>query len=327
MLTTVYITNRREPMIQWFLDSLDRECDGDYSGLNVMVVDFYADEPGRKERFKALAHCPITHVTPKPTVWQGKHRLTKENYFAASNTRNTALCLAQDGYIAYADDLSVLVPGWLAQVRDAMNGGWIACGAFSKVKDLVVENGQIVSFAGWPDEPFPSIIPLPIQIMASAKQGYSKGFDSRWDAVNELEPFPCEGNFHYGCSLAMPVEALLAVNGFDEDCDSMSGEDYICGLMLRQKGFELRYCKRMLTLESEDLHFLEPPFKRIIKPKPGWKDSSHTILDWVRNGGRNRAPNYSDMRNLRSRVLAGEPFPVAQIPQHDWRDGQPINEM
>ena len=121
MLTIAYMTHRKEPLIGWFFDSLDNELGGQYEGVKVVVVDFYAqpcdgwteeDVEKRKAKFVELSKTDVLHVPPKPSVWQGPHRLTKVNYFAASSARNTAICLAEDGYVVFMDDLSVIMPGW-----------------------------------------------------------------------------------------------------------------------------------------------------------------------------------------------------------------------
>ncbi len=291
-------------MIEWFFDSLHLQCDGNYTNIKLVVVDFHAEIEGRQEYIKSRAHCPIIHTPPKPTPWQGKYRLTKDDYFAAANARNTALCYADDGYIVFVDDLSVLLPGWLQAVREAQVDGYIACGSYCKVLNLVVDKGVVTSY-----------------------DAYRPGVDSRIEAVQGDAPVKCGGNWMFGCSVALPVEALLHVNGFDEDCDSMGSEDYITGLMLGKNGFEMRYCKRMRTLESEERHNQGKPMKRIIKPMKGFIDSSHAILQWVINGERMRAPNYANLRELRAHILAGGQFPTGVNPQHDYRDGQPLTEM
>ena len=149
---------RPEPQIQWFLDSIRNECGGDYTGINLIVIAFHADEPWKSVSVvecdgEKLGDKLISYMVyqPKPCVWQGPHRLTKQDWFAASNARNTGLCYARDGWIAYVDDLSVLMPGWLNAVREAMAGNYIVLGAYKKVKNLVVENGVVRScweFAG-----------------------------------------------------------------------------------------------------------------------------------------------------------------------------------
>lgn len=307
LFTIAYLTNRREPMIQWFFDSLHRECSGIYDDIKVVVVDFYADYPGRRDEISKFAHSPLTHLPPAPNVWQGQYRLTTQDYFAASNARNTALCVAPDGYIVYVDDLSVLLPGWLTEVRAMASRNYIACGTYEKVLGLEVTNGEVTGYRDYPP-----------------------GKDSRMKHTFTQDPVKCTGSWLFGASVAIPTEALLTINGFDTDNDSSGGEDYICGLMLEQNGFDLRFCPRMKTFESEERHHLEPPFKRIIKPgrKSGEPDASHQILRMVLGGTRRRAPNYCDYRAVRHSILYDNaPFPIIQIPQHDWRDQQPLAEM
>lgn len=309
MLTVAYMTSRLEPHIDWFFDSFHRECGGDYTDTRLVVVDFHADAPGRRSTFAALAHCPLVHVAPKPTVWQGPHRLTSTNYFAASNARNTALCLAPNGYIAYVDDLSVLAPGWLVCVREAIAANYIVYGTFQKVLGLLVENGVVTGFRDHPS-----------------------GHDSRRRYGNPTRPVPAAGSWLFGCSLALPVESLLAINGWDEDCDGVSSEDSICGIMLgHNRSNTFRYDLRMLTYESEEGHFAEPSFKRTAKSRyhNDHDDKAHKLLRMAMNS-RHTAPNYfgpGGIRAVRDRVLAGEPFPIVQIPEHDWFDRVPLREM
>lgn len=310
MLTCAYITCRREPMVNWFFDSLHAQCHGDYSNIKIVVVDFYADHPGRREDFKAKAHCDITHIPPMPNVWTGPHRLTKDNMFAAATFRNTALCVSPDGYIVFVDDLSVLLPGWLKEVRDAEEQGFIACGAYQKVLGLEVD-------------------------LAGNVQGYREfppGKDTRCGQVFTDNPVPCGGSWCYGASLGVPVETALSVNGFDTRANIIGGEDYIFGIMLEKRGQPIRFCPRMGTFESEERHHLPGEhFKRIIKPgttASGNFDSSHVILRKVQSGEWSRADAQPDLRALRQSVLFdNQPFPIPTEPTRDWFDGQPLGEL
>lgn len=300
MLTIAYMTCRREPKLEWFLDSLRRECaDGlSPSGLKIVIVSFYPITVPDHD------FAEVVCVPPKPTVWQGEHRLTQRNYFAPANARNTAICYAPDGWIAFVDDLSVLLPGWLAAVREAMQGDRIILGAYKKMKKLVVENGDVKSF-----------------------QEFDAGIDSRWGAGSDAGPVTASGSWLFGCSFAAPVEALLRVNGLDENCDSCGGEDYCLGIRLGNAGYEFKYDRRMLTYESEELHYFGQPFIRLDKGKSP-KDKSHALLDMAMKS--KFAPNYfgeGGLRALREKILHGEPFPICQIPQHDFFDGQPLSEM
>lgn len=308
MLTIAYMTNRRDCRIKWFFDSLKKEAGEAYDVIKIVVVDFYANERGSEyDKYKTSN---VVWVEPKPTVWQGKYRLTSRDYFAPSNARNTAICHAEDGHIAFVDDLSVLVPGWLNGVRGAMQMDKVVMlGRYNKVKNLLVVDGQVVSF-----------------------EEFSGGVDSRYDPSLGDAVRQVSGEWMYGASLVCPVESLLEVNGFDEDCDSMGSEDYICGMMLEANGNKILYNQGMRTFESEELHHKEKPFLRIIKPyvagvsKFKDKDASHAILNLVKRG-RKYAPNFFTLRQLRKEILRGGAFEVNQNPQHDWRDGQPLSEL
>lgn len=306
MITIVYLTSRREPKYSWFAESLTRQASQDFAWIKLVVVDFFAEEPGRSDVIYAPSGLKdFVHCTPKPCVWQGKYRLTKRDHFAASNARNTGLCHCKDGYVAFVDDLSVLLPAWYSRVTKAITEGYIGLGAYKKVKKLVVEQGRVVSF-----EEFPP------------------GNDPRLPHAQE-EPVPANGSMHYGASLIGPVEAYLKVNGFDEDCDSLGSEDYICGLMLVKAGYTLKYDGKMMTYESEEDHHIGTPMHRFdVGVSPN--DKSHAILDFVLKGGRNTAPNYfgpGGIRALREKILAGEPFPIQQIPQHEWYAGTPLKDL
>lgn len=318
-------------MIEWFFDSLRRETGGDFSDIKIVVVDFWNQVGAEKgwtqehvderrveirgalysfmpaDQFEEY-HGSLRHVAPKSCVWQGKDRLTKENWFAASNARNTAVCLAPDGWLAFVDDLSVLMPGWLTRVRAAMAGDQktVTCGAYRKVKELVVENGNVVSFVDHPG-----------------------GHDNRYGYGNDSGPVACHGNWMYGCSLVAPVQAFLDINGWPEAlCDGLSFEDCICGLFLEKKGYRFLYDRTMMTYESEELHAQLPIMKRSdygVSPN----DKSHAVLKMAREGN-GWHPNYfgeEGIAGLRQRALAGESFPVVQIPEHEWWTGTRLAEL
>lgn len=307
MLTVCYMTNRRNCQFEWFRDSLARECNNDFKEIKLVVVDFHADAPGRLAEIRPPSGLTnFVHTAPKPTVWQGRHRLTKVDYFAASNARNTAICYAEDGWIAFVDDLSVLLPGWLDRIREAMAGWYIVLGAYAKVKNLVVRNGVVESY----DE-------------------HSGGRDSRWGRGSDSGPVEIDGGAMFGCSLAAPVSAFLDTNGFDEDCDSLGSEDYICGIALEQNGYKLRYDRRMMTFESEEHHHIDPSFKRVdmgVSPD----DKSHAILHLAKSGQRKKFPNYfgpGGLPELRQHILRGGSFPVNLNPRHCWFSGKPVEEF
>lgn len=320
-LTIAYMTNRRDCRIEWFFDSLWLQWKENKIPIRLVAIDFWADRPSRKEEFAFKADAFVKegvefiHVTPKPTVWQGQYRITSRDYFAAANARNTAICLAPDGYLAYVDDLSVLLPAWLSRVQKAMDGGYVALGTYEKVRALKVEEGEIIAHESTPHGQDSRIV-------------YSRKQYAHQTVLPEL--IPCSGSWFFGCSIAAPLQSFLTINGWDENCDSCGAEDYPCGYMIERAGYKLYLDPAMKTLESEELHFIEQPFLRIDKPNiKGQRDGSNAYLKMLL-GGIKRAPNYFPEGGIvaeRERVLAGEPFTITQIPQHDWRDGQPLTDM
>ncbi len=309
-LTLAYVTSRRDPKIEWFFDSLAKQLRK--RELRIIVVDHFAEEAGRAKsimetfsRSFAMLPEPLPKIQityPKPNVWNGPHRLTKEDWFAMASARNTALCLCETSHICYVDDLSVLMPGWLDAVYEAVAGNYVGCGAYKKVKSLVVKDGVPVGYVETPE-----------------------GIDDRLRRVTD-DVSPCTGGWLYGCSCVFPVEDLLEVGGWPEFMDGLGAEDYTLGIALTNAGKHLKYDRRMLTLESEELHFVDPPMKKTDKGVSP-NDKSHSALAIAKQS--KYFANYYEggIRALREHVLAGNPFPVIQQPQHDWFDSQPISEM
>ena len=299
MITIAYMTCRRNPRIEWFRDSLRREAGIGFESLRVIVVDYL-----QRERPLSI---PVSwhHVTPKPCVWQGRHRLTQHDYFAAASARNTAICYTLDDYLVFVDDLSVLYPGWFAAVREAAAAGYVVCGTYRKVFDLVVESGAIKFF-----------------------QNNPKGNDHRAETPpfsTSERPLECHPGWTYGCSLGAPLEAFLRINGWDERADGMGYEDTALGGMMARQGYSIRFDKRMLTIEDEAAHGEETALRRLDKGKSP-DDKSHAFVRLFM--GTKSTPNFGqDLRALRSKIIAGGSFPIPIEPSHDWYDQQPLCEM
>lgn len=309
MLTIVYQTARRNPRLHWFFDSLARQCDP--NEIHLVVVDFY-----RHAREIPEHNFPnFQWVAPKPNVWQGNHRLTQQNWFAACNSRNTGLCYSPDAFIAYCDDLSVLMPTWFAAVRRAQRENYIALGAYKKPRDLVVEKGEVKSFNP-----------------GSVDNRYGNGVPEQSSAG---------GASMYGCSVAMPVQALLDVNGWPEDlCDGLSFEDVITGIVIgRTNKYSFRYDRTMLTYESEEAHSEDEAMRRedwhfengqAKLGGNGHNDKSHAVLSAANS--LTRFDNYfgegfADIGALRQHVLRGGEFPIRKKPDHDWYSKVPLRDL
>jgi len=301
-LTLAYITSRKNSRFEeWFLPSLARQV---VQGcLRIIKIDRHAKA---LDQFQYLFDGTflVGVQPPKPSVWSGEHRLTSQDWFSAASYRNTALCLCATTHIAYVDDLTVLGPQWWQAAKEAARlDDTITCGLYQKVRNLVVENGSAVSY----EQP-------------------ASGIDNRMQIAKE-EAGPCNGGWLYGCSLVAPVEALLAVDGWWEACDSIGSEDYCTGIVLENAGYKLRYDKRLFTLESEEAHFEEPPMRRSdfgVSPL----DKSHALLNIAlqsRTFDNGFGPG--GIRELRERVLAGGAFPIAQNPQHEFFTGKLLREL
>lgn len=297
-LTIVYTTMRENPRFQWFMDSLRHQVLTEFVKIDIVVVTRKKISEMNTPWFIR----PI-FIHPKPTVWQGEHRLTKEDWFAASNARNTGLCVAKTDWIAFVDDLSVLMPTWFKAVREAMEQNYIVCGSYRKVKKIVVEHGIVKSFEHSPN-----------------------GVDTRRDQVKE-NVTPCSGGWLYGCSCAMPIDALLKIGGWNEMCDGMGQEDCATGFMLQNAGYTLKYDTRMLSYESEEAHFEEPPMKKTDKGVSP-NDKSHAIMKIVHDGLK-YFDNFYDggIAAERQKFQRDYQFTVRTTPTRDWFDKQKISEM
>lgn len=332
-LTVAYLTFRSNPRFEWFVASLNREfrnANVDPASVQILVVD------GRFPR-KLEADFPFEHCAPKPTVWQGAHRLTQRDYFCAANSRNTVFALARASHVVFVDDLSVLLPGWLEAHMRAEADGYVLCGTTCKHKNIEVNaQGDVVK---WDDFP--------------------PGTDSRIAQLPDpLKLVRCSGGWLYGGTFSVPLEHALRVNGQDEIHDTIGGEDYDFGARLERSGSEIYITRACGTFEDEDGHHTEAPMVRLDKPWPpaavraprtfyqgSWSAPAVLVEPMVYSDDGPYSSNYLyyrvcrettrvgtigntfDLRELRDRVLAGAPFPVPAEPTVHWVDGQPLSEM
>lgn len=237
MITICYLTCRENPRYNWFKQSLLNQY-GNEVPIEILIVDGCDTRQGWLDLeggFFNSNGISFSQTKPKWTPWQGEHKLPKDNWFAASNARNTGIIHAKGDYIVYVDDLSVLTPGWWSRVLKAYREKYIVLGSYKKVNDLVVENGVIKQYKESPS-----------------------GNDSR------LRMGSCwtTGNNLFGASFGAPIEQLLSVNGLDELCDGMGYEDTNLGARLQMKGYRMFYDTEMMTFECEECHSEGIPFRR-----------------------------------------------------------------
>lgn len=316
-VTVVYLTCRREPRFAWWARSLHRQTGGNYAGLRVVIVDFYAEAHregdgwtaeqarARRAEFRELCPCPdYVHTTPIWNTWQGPHRLTREHWFAKADYLNAAVCYAPGDWLVSCDDLSVLMPGWLDAVREAVTrNNIVTCGAYRKVNCLAVMDGEVHGFRDHPT-----------------------GIDRR-EARAGGRVIACRGNWMFGCSFAAPIDVLLRVNGWPQLSNGLGFEDSPNGLVIEKAGTAFVYDPRMMTWESEEDHHVGKPMVRSDYGQSP-QDKSHAFLELANNT--NRWTNFfgpEGLAGVRSRVLAGEPLPIIREPTHEWFTKRALSEL
>lgn len=313
-LTIAYFTCRLDPKIEWFFYSLNRELKNDWNNINIIIIDYHFQfTPKERSNYFIEIYKKYTNnvlvTSPKPTVWQGKYKKTKNDFFAASNARNTAFIYCQTDYIVCVDDLTVLKEGWLEVVKWGMLNNFIILGAYAKVKELNCDvNGEYYF----------------------KKEEIS--IDSRFNSSSNNNPMKVNGNWLYGCSFGLPLKDILSVDGFDESCDGQGAEDYDFGIRLERISNNIFYCKKMFSYESEELHFVSGNarfigYAKIITEKGTLKEkigimSDHAKLEQVLAS--NSPLPYHPTNLLKLRENKNFPSPDLEF---DWRDGQLLNEM
>ncbi len=316
----VYVTHREEPRLDWFVESLDAQLEGDE--LEVVVVDGLFS-PVRTDNVVAqvAGRFPVTHVPPKPSPYNGAYRRTREDLFAAANARNTGVIYTRRPYLVFVDDCSVLSPGWLAAVREHAREGRVVSGAYEKRKGMVVERGEIVS-----------------------SEADDSGVDSRLGLADDEGFVQIVGGQLYGASIGIPRALMLAINGLDELCDPMGGEDYQFGIRLEWAGAPVFYDSRMLTTEAHDLEHHGHTPRRVGRTLPperymaklaefgvferstdGEYDNSHMVLDILY--GTRETHAFGNDYNLAALGPDDLPGLAARMPGEYWFDGTPLGEL
>lgn len=276
-LTIAYFTCRRDPKIEWFFKSLNRELKGDWNNIHIIIIDYWFQyEPISRQEDFAIHYKNYTnnvlHISPKPCPVQGKYKVTKNDYFAASNARNTAFINCTTDYIVCIDDLTVIKEGWLDVVLWGQKNDFVLCGSYAKVKNLQCNDDGSYSFN---------------------KDSLKNGLDSRFNNPYVTNSFATKvaGSWLFGCSFALPLSLAFEVNGFDECADTIGSEDYLFGIRLGRATGNIYYSKKMFTYEDDDLHFAPGNVKFIresyqltentlMKSKIGVM-SDHALLQYV----------------------------------------------
>lgn len=288
-LSVGFLTGRVEPRLHWVLDALAAQAAPE-DEIQVVVVDALDhlrtnQVIGDPER-EVLARAPKIEVlvtAVRPNIWQGRYRITKDEWWATAASRNTFLCLAEHDYIAFLDDCCRIGPRWLDTVRQGeRERASVLTGSFRKH----VPDGQ----------------PPPVR-------------DHRLD-LHPNGKHDCGGGWLYGCTFCLPLQWALDVNGFEEGCDSIAGEDYMFGLMLEQHGRRIDFCSELHVDQEREVgdESCVTTFHK--------RDGGRSQAALARFGSRKRTEFTPDLAPLRGRAGAW-PVPDPAGDHLDWFDGSP----
>lgn len=311
-VTFVYCTSRDNPKYEWFAESLTNQIVG-LAGKRTRIIVVRHENtrlPKNQDTWPPPFDLQIV-LAPKPNVWSGASRITKQDWWSKSNDLNTAICFCRTDYISFIDDRCVLMPGYLDAIERLMYSAhpYVLLGAYEKRTGMTVQNGVIENGG--------------IVVGKDDREAFcEKNFT---DPRHHLKPpYKAYPSWVYGCSITLPLEWVLQVNGFSEICDGMGGEDTMFGLHLAKCGFPIFYDPRVKMIEDRTPADCGPVMRREDKGVSP-NDKSHALLD--RMGRLEYAPNNFDLRKLRKDALDGKPWSIPTAPTNDWYDGQPLNEM
>jgi hypothetical protein len=183
-----------------------------------------------------------------------------------------------------------------------MDGNYIVAGAYEKRHNMVVKNGLI---SDW---------------------GELQAKDPREGQVKTFGPIDTVGGWLFGCNLAMPIEWALRVNGYPELlCDSLSFEDVCFGVILQNNHYPMKFDKSCKIIEDRTPGSIGCTILRTDKGVSP-NDKSHAALAKAQTMKRSENP-FGDIRELREKVLRGEPIPFYNEPKTCWFDGQKVEDF
>ena len=234
-LSIVYVTARKQPMFQWFVETLISQYESGVVTDQIVFIDsFVSYEEDRKQKLEKIVggRFKFLHIAPKPSIWYGKYRKTKTNFFDASSTRNTGIIAAENNHVVFVDDLSALSDGWIEYHRKAAFEKFVFCGAYDKVSNIEIKSNRIVGYNG-------------------------KNMDFRANSQSGDKNIPIIGGWVFGQNVSFPIEILEKINGYDEFLARRGCEDCNLGVRLELAGYKdkIFYNKNCLIIEDEEMHW------------------------------------------------------------------------
>jgi hypothetical protein len=320
MLSILTCTGRQNPQFKTLADTIAFAAGRlvplmrDPNWLEWVVVDMQLwqnPEARRQELSDAVAgRIRTVHVPPKPTVWQGPHRLTKKDWWALNNARNTGLCYVTQPHVVLLDDCCAVTPEWLYWHLLAAQRKTALAGSFRSVTHAEIVDGMIVNV-----------------------KPYDEG-DHRAIQTQSLSPVRCGGGWLYGLNCSFPLEAALEIDGYDETYDGQGGsEDSDHGVRLDRAGVKVFYCAQaplyqLMETHEEVCHSKARMQKTRVLAGDGLEHYANEYLIEIlhgRTGYRPLTPTLLPV--LREWAQAGEELPFIKYPVMDWRDGEMLEDM
>lgn len=300
MITFAYITNRVEPYIDWYLDSLYiqlKECE--FTDYEVLIVDSMVNN-------RALCHGHRI-ISPKLCAWSGDYKITSRDYFSAANARNSAIIAARGSHIVFSDDVSVLANGFVKRHIEAYEKQIVMAGIQHKARNLIVEKGDIVSIGKSNTDSREDMIKL-----LSLSRGLIEAPDPAWT---------------YGNNLSLPIRIAEKINGFDEIYDGQYGvEDCDLGIRINNSGEKVYINSECLLIESEEAHH-RISYKRAEKIINGRHANESVCWEAKANKRFWTLGNRFNLEDERKFYLENGRFQIHDLPIIDWRDGEPLCKM
>lgn len=283
--TVVFVTGRKEPRFDWVTADLIAQMHPS-DEIQLIAIDALARSATDLGIDPHLSRfTDVIVASPKPNIWQGKHRITQADWWAASNARNTGMVLCKNDYIIFIDDRCHLGPQWMEALRRAeRKRNFVIAGSYEKHED-----GRLVT-------------------------DHRRG-------LNPAGKRNCGGGWLYGCAFGMPLQWCLDVNGMEEGCDGLSYEDCIFGFMLENHGIRIDFEPKMFVSQERSIAHMNTYLRsKGIPPN----DKAEAALARFRKRKRTEfTPDLTAMRAAIARGESF-PIPDPTADYLDWFDGRSI---
>lgn len=309
-ITVCTTTLRKDPRFKETADSLFAAIKPPIEWEWLVVDGYLWYDPHRKALLEDAVErrFPFRHVEPKPSLWQGPHRITSKDYWDACSARNTAFITARHPYVVFIDDCMEVEMDWFFQILRGINSAY--AGTYISVdKDKKPIPGS--------EDHRPSMCP-----------------EAQYVA----------GGWLYGMNMGVPLAEALKVDGYDEMYSGQGGvEDCDFGVRLERAGCKVLWNPDSVVRQLTETHeaicgyggqstFVgkaspSKPKERVLKNGQTRFANEYLIERLFDDPKRSLPLLVRGLYGLREMYWRGEPLPIPKGPRIDWRDGQKLEDM